>query len=35
VNGVSVVIPVLGDAAELDTLLAQFAMQRPAEVIVV
>ena len=34
-SGVSVVIPVLGDAAELDTLLAQVEMQRPAEVIVV
>ena len=34
-NSVSVVIPVLGDAAELDTLLAQLEMQRPAEVIVV
>ena len=33
--GVSVVIPVLGDTAELDTLLAQLEMQRPAEVIVV
>jgi rSAM/selenodomain-associated transferase 2 len=35
VNTVSVVIPVLGDAAELDVLLARLEMQRPAEVIVV
>ncbi len=34
-SGVSVVIPVLGDAAELDTLLTQLQLQRPAEVIVV
>jgi rSAM/selenodomain-associated transferase 2 len=34
-NDVSVVIPVLGDAAELDSLLAQLKTQRPAEVIVV
>jgi rSAM/selenodomain-associated transferase 2 len=34
-SGVSVVIPVLGDAAELDALLAQLEAQRSAEVIVV
>jgi rSAM/selenodomain-associated transferase 2 len=34
-SGIAVVIPVLGDAAELDMLLAQLAAQRPAQVIVV
>ena len=33
--GIAVVIPVLGDAAELDTLLARLAVQRPEQVIVV
>jgi rSAM/selenodomain-associated transferase 2 len=34
-RGIAVVIPVLGDAAELDALLAQLAAQRPEEVLVV
>jgi rSAM/selenodomain-associated transferase 2 len=34
-SGIAVVIPVLGDAAELDTLLGQLEAQRPEEIIVV
>jgi rSAM/selenodomain-associated transferase 2 len=34
-NGISVVIPVLGDAAELDALLANLQAQRPEQIIVV
>jgi len=34
-NGIGVVIPVLGDAAELDALLSRLKAQRPAEIIVV
>lgn len=34
-NGIAVVIPVLGDAAELDALLAQLTAQQPEQVIVV
>jgi len=34
-SGIAVVIPVLGDAAELDALLAQLAAQGPEQVIVV
>jgi rSAM/selenodomain-associated transferase 2 len=34
-DGIAVVIPVLGDAAELDALLVQLTAQRPEEVIVV
>jgi rSAM/selenodomain-associated transferase 2 len=34
-NGIAVVIPVLGEAAELDALLAQLGPQRPERVIVV
>ena len=34
-SGIAVVIPVLGDAAELDALLAQLEAQRPAQIIVV
>lgn len=34
-NGIAVVIPVLGDAAELDALLAQLTAQQAEEVIVV
>jgi len=34
-HGIAVVIPVLGDAAELDALLAQLTAQQPAQVIVV
>lgn len=34
-NGIAVVIPVLGDAAELDTLLARLKAQQPEQVIVV
>ena len=35
VSGIAVVIPVLGDAAELDALLTQLAAQQPAQIIVV
>ncbi|HZF31397.1 MAG TPA: TIGR04283 family arsenosugar biosynthesis glycosyltransferase [Gammaproteobacteria bacterium] len=35
VSGIAVVIPVLGDAAELDALLAQLTPQQPEKVIVV
>jgi rSAM/selenodomain-associated transferase 2 len=34
-SGIAVVIPVLGDAAELDALLAQLTAQQPEQVIVV
>jgi rSAM/selenodomain-associated transferase 2 len=34
-SDIAVVIPVLGEAAELDALLAQLAAQRPAQIIVV
>ena len=34
-NGIAVVIPVLGDAAELDTLLARLKAQQPEQVIAV
>ena len=34
-SGVAVVIPVLGDAAELDVLLAQLEVQEPEQIIVV
>jgi len=34
-SGIAVVIPVLGDAAELDALLAQLVVQQPEQVIVV
>jgi len=34
-SGIAVVIPVLGEAGELDALLAQLAAQRPAQIIVV
>jgi len=35
VTGIAVVIPVLGDAAELDALLARLEAQRPDEIVVV
>jgi rSAM/selenodomain-associated transferase 2 len=34
-SGIAVVVPVLGDAVELDALLARLAAQQPAELIVV